>query len=59
MINTFKKWFESRCPECNELLTTEKTDLGMVKTCWEGHYTEETYSSLGVTIVYDSKGNTE
>jgi hypothetical protein len=54
MINIFKNFFEHRCPECNDLLSIENNTLGLVKSCSQGHYKEETYSSLGVRIVYDS-----
>ncbi|WP_438347921.1 hypothetical protein ACP8HI_19980 [Paenibacillus sp. FA6] len=59
MFKLFKNLFEHRCPECNELLSIENTTLCMIKSCSQGHYKEETYSSLGVTIVYDSSKDDE
>ncbi|GIP37361.1 hypothetical protein J31TS4_06410 [Paenibacillus sp. J31TS4] len=50
------KWmFASKCPKCGEPLVASGDGVCSVKACPHNHYTEETYSSLGVQIVYDEE----
>lgn len=53
MLALFKKWFEARCPVCNNKLRAVNNAECSAKSCPQGHYREENYCSLGVTITYE------
>lgn len=52
-MSWFKKLFSNVCPECDTPLQCDDNGLCYTKMCPHGHYKEETYSSMGVSIVYD------
>ncbi|WP_240268358.1 zinc finger domain-containing protein [Paenibacillus timonensis] len=52
-----KKLFESRCPNCSQPLVSERDADRSLKTCPQCRYKEETYLSLGVTVVYNETRN--
>ncbi len=52
-MSWFKKLFSNVCPECEAPLTCDENGVCCTKMCPHGHYKEETYCSLGVSIVYD------
>ncbi|WP_248758616.1 hypothetical protein [Paenibacillus sp. ATY16] len=53
MLNKIKSWFEDKCPVCDDKLQAVSNTACTTKSCPQGHYKEETYCTLGVTIVYD------
>lgn len=59
MFNKLKSLFQDRCPECEQKLVSHYDHMSLTKHCPDHHYTEETYTHLGVTIVYknDPKDN--
>ncbi|MGP0587198.1 hypothetical protein [Paenibacillus timonensis] len=57
MRTTLKKLFENRCPNCSQPLISERDADRSLKTCPQCHYKEETYLSLGVTVVYNETRN--
>lgn len=54
MWTFFSQLLQDRCPHCKEKLSREQNSLLVLKFCTQGHYKEETYTSLGVRVVYDS-----
>ncbi|MFC0394891.1 hypothetical protein [Paenibacillus mendelii] len=52
MLSYVKRLLTNTCPCCNDPLAHEHHPLGYVKSCARGHYKEETFSYLGVRIVY-------
>lgn len=52
MIAFFRKLFIQKCSECKHDLICESDGLCCVKSCPEGHYSEETYCFFGVRLVY-------
>lgn len=55
MLRYLKSIFQHRCPTCKEPLHTKVDSLHCTKQCPNGHYREETYSPLGVRIVYENQ----
>lgn len=53
MIRLLKTIFQHHCPTCNEPLHSQRDSLSCEKVCPNGHYKEETYSHLGVSIIYE------
>ncbi|NGQ95279.1 hypothetical protein G3578_08865 [Brevibacillus sp. SYP-B805] len=53
MFAFLKSMLSANCPLCRHPLQVEHTRLCSIKSCPKGHYTEETYSHLGVSVVYD------
>lgn len=53
MLNAIKRLFEHRCPVCETKLEAISDAACCTKSCPQGHYKEESYCALGVTIVYD------
>lgn len=53
MLNKIKSMFEVTCPTCNDKLQAASNGVCCTKVCPQGHYKEESYYTLGVTIVYD------
>lgn len=54
MFSKLKSLLQDRCPDCDKKLVSRHDHLALTKHCPDYHYTEETYSQLGVTIVYKS-----
>jgi hypothetical protein len=52
MLRSLKKLFTDDCPECNQSLEYTSNHLYYTKSCPNGHFSEETYPHLGVSIVY-------
>ncbi|MEK3733420.1 MULTISPECIES: hypothetical protein [Paenibacillus] len=52
LFGKLKQWMSDRCPECEQKLISRHDDMALIKHCPDHHYTEETYTQLGVTIVY-------
>lgn len=52
IFGKLKKLVSDRCPECDQNLISRHEDMALIKHCPNHHYTEETYTQLGVTIVY-------
>lgn len=55
MLKTLRALFANRCPQCQRTMQSRQDSLHVLKYCPQGHYKEETYATLGVRIVYDSK----
>ena len=53
MLNKIKSLFEDKCPVCDERLQAVSDNGCCSKSCPQGHYKEESYYTLGVTVVYD------
>ncbi len=53
MFSVLKSLFKDNCPVCNDRLHADSNAACSIKSCPKGHYKEESYSSLGVRIVYD------
>ncbi len=53
MFKKIIRLFENKCPVCHEKLYSQNETACVTKACPEGHYTEESYCSLGVTVIYD------
>lgn len=47
--------FQHHCPICSESLQTKRNSFLSEKVCPRGHYKEESYSHLGVSIVYEEE----
>lgn len=55
MLKALRALFADRCPQCQRTMQSRQDSLRVLKYCPQGHYREETYATLGVRIVYDSK----
>lgn len=53
MLNKILALFEDKCPVCDDKLQAVSNAACCTKACPQGHYKEESYCTLGVTIVYD------
>jgi hypothetical protein len=52
MLKLLRKLAVEHCPTCNEIIQSQHSSICYTRACPHGHYTEETYSHLGVRIVY-------
>ncbi|WJH33607.1 hypothetical protein N6H14_26850 [Paenibacillus sp. CC-CFT747] len=54
LFSRVKNLFQDKCPVCRGKLQAVSEAACCTKLCPQGHYKEENYGTLGVTIVYDS-----